>query len=150
MSKDNWRYNIVRYHQIPVKIVVLVYILPAMSESDCFPIAWPTEYVLIIFYNTNHIDEHLYLSVLLILISLMLSEKHIIEHIIICYGPFYIFLMNCLCLSSSPLSTKFFIFFAPQFLKGLFRHLFKDVSFVILYIVYCSCDKLSLILFGFI
>lgn len=49
ISKDNWWYNIVRYCQIPVKIVVPVYILPAMSESDCFPIAWPTEYVFIIF-----------------------------------------------------------------------------------------------------
>ena len=55
------------------------------------------------------------------------------------------FSVSChLCLP--PSSTKF-VFFLPQFSKGLFRHPFMGVSFVILYTFYCSCDKFSLIQF---
>lgn len=93
--KCNWLRNIVIYYQVFLNIVVLLYILPSslwewlfpqslakricshnFYETDALSTVLTRHLVLIIFSITNHIDEYLYLNIVLIQISLILSEKH--------------------------------------------------------------------------
>lgn len=59
------------------------------------------------------------------------------------------YLLGELLFVSFPIFLLSSLFFVPQLAKGVFRCLFIDVSFEILYTFYCLCDKFSFILYNF-
>lgn len=109
-------HNFVRYSKITTEIIVLVYILPGLYEC-LFPVGRPMKYAVIHFNVINYIGDNLYLTVVLIWISLFWLVEILLNIFCMQWAIFISFWW--ITIVSFPHFSIMFLVLCPSIFKGV-------------------------------